>query len=234
MSDSLRPYESQHARPPCPSPSPRVHADPRPLSQWCHPAISSSVVPFSSCPQSLPASGSFPMSQLFAWGSQSTGAWALASFLRKKSQGWFLQNGLAGSPCSPRDSQESSPTPHFKSINSLALSLLCGPIHISIHDYWRNHSFDYKWMFVGKVTSLLFNTLSRFDKAFLPRSKCLLISWFQSLSSVILEKSITLLNFPFFSENQAAIFANHERWKVIQELFKAVLSKERGWGKKDE
>ena len=87
---------------------------------------------------------------------------------------------------------------------------------------------------VGKVTSLLFNTLSRFDKAFLPRSKCLLISWFQSLSSVILEKSITLLNFPFFGENQAAIFANHERWKVIQELFKAVLSKERGWGKKDE
>ena len=68
-----------------------------------------------------------------------------------------------------------------------------------------------RWTFVGKVTSLLFNTLSRFDKAFLPRSKCLLISWFQSLSSVILEKSITLLNFPFFSENQAAIFANHER-----------------------
>ena len=88
MSDSLRPHESQHVRPPCPSPTPRVHPDSRPSSQWCHPAISSSVVPFSSCPQSLPASGSFPMSQLFAWGGQSTGVSALASFLPKKSQGW--------------------------------------------------------------------------------------------------------------------------------------------------
>ena len=72
-SDSLRPHESQHARPPCPSPTPGVHSDSCPSSQWCHLAISSSVVPFSSCPQSLPASESFPMSQLFAWGGQSTG-----------------------------------------------------------------------------------------------------------------------------------------------------------------
>ena len=88
MSDSLRPHESQHARPPCPTPTPRVHWDSRPSSQWCHPAISCSVVPFSSCPQSLPASESFPMSQLFAWGAQSTGVSALASFLPKTSQGW--------------------------------------------------------------------------------------------------------------------------------------------------
>ena len=88
VSDSLRLRESQHARPPCPSPTPRVHSDSRPSSQWCHPAISSSVVPFSSCPQSLPASESFPMSQLFAWGGQSTGVSALASFLPNKSQGW--------------------------------------------------------------------------------------------------------------------------------------------------
>ena len=87
VSDSLRPHESQHARPPCPSPTPRVHSDSCPSSQWCHPAISSSGVPFSSCPQSLPASESFPMSQLFAWGGQSTGVSALASFLPKKSQG---------------------------------------------------------------------------------------------------------------------------------------------------
>ena len=73
VSDSLRHHESQHARPPCPSPTPGVHSDSCPSSQWCHPAISSSVVPFSSCPQSLPASESFPMSQLFAWGGQSTG-----------------------------------------------------------------------------------------------------------------------------------------------------------------
>ena len=90
VTDSLRPHESQHARPPCPSPTPGVHSDSGPSSQWCHPAISSSVVPFSTCPQSLPASESFPMSQLFAWGSQSTGVSALASFLPKKSQGWSL------------------------------------------------------------------------------------------------------------------------------------------------
>ena len=75
-------------RPPCPSPTPGVHSDSRPSSPWCHPAISSLVVPFSSCPQSLPASESFPMSQLFEWGGQSTGVSALASFLPKKSQGW--------------------------------------------------------------------------------------------------------------------------------------------------
>ena len=73
MSDSLQPHESQHARPPCPSPTPGVHPDSRPSSRWCHPAISSSVIPFSSCAQPLPASESFPMSQLFAWGGQSTG-----------------------------------------------------------------------------------------------------------------------------------------------------------------
>ena len=95
VSDSLRPHESQHARPPCPTPTPGLHSDSHPSSQWCHPAISSSVVtisscvvPFSSCPQSLPASESFPMSQLFTWGGQSTGVSALASFLPKKSQGW--------------------------------------------------------------------------------------------------------------------------------------------------
>ena len=88
MSDSLQPHESQHARPPCPSPTPRVHSDSRPSSQWCHPAISSSVVPFSFCPQSLPESESFPMSQLFTWGGQTTRVSALASFLPKKSQGW--------------------------------------------------------------------------------------------------------------------------------------------------
>ena len=88
VSDSLWPHESQHTRPLCPSPTPGVHSDSHPSSRWCHPAISSSVVPFSSCPQSLPASESFPMSQLFAWGGQSTGVSALASFLPKKSQGW--------------------------------------------------------------------------------------------------------------------------------------------------
>ena len=88
MSDSLRPHESQHARPPCPSPAPWVHSDSRPSSQWCHPAISSNVVPFSSCSQSLPAPESFSKSQPFPWGGQSTGDSALASFPPKKFQDW--------------------------------------------------------------------------------------------------------------------------------------------------
>ena len=88
VSDSLRPHELKHARPLCPSPIPRVHSNPCPLCRWCHPTISSSVVPFSSFPQPIPASGSFHMSQLFAWGGQSTGASALPSFPPKKSQGW--------------------------------------------------------------------------------------------------------------------------------------------------
>ena len=88
MSNSLRPHELQHARPPCPSPTPGVHWDAHPSSQRCHPAISSSVVPFSSCPQSLPASESFAISQLFTWGGQSIGVSASASFLPKNTQGW--------------------------------------------------------------------------------------------------------------------------------------------------
>ena len=87
VSDSLRSHELQHARPPCPSPTPGVRSNSHPSSWWCHPAISSSVVPFSSCPQSLPASESFPMSQLFTSGGQSTGVSASASFLPMKSQG---------------------------------------------------------------------------------------------------------------------------------------------------
>ena len=89
VSNSLQSHESQHTRPPCPSPTPRVHSDSCPSSQWCHPAISSSVVPLSSCPQSLPASESFPMSQLSAWGGKSIGVSALASILPINTQDWF-------------------------------------------------------------------------------------------------------------------------------------------------
>ena len=143
MSNTLWPHELQHARPPYVSPIPGVHLNSCPSSRWCHPAMSSSVIPFSSCPQSLPASESFPVSQLFAWGGQSTGVSALVSVLPKKSQGFrFLQNGLVGSPWSPRDSQESSPTPQFKSINSSTLSLLHSSTLTSIHDHWKNRSLD--------------------------------------------------------------------------------------------
>ena len=142
VSNSLRPHESQHARPPCPSPTPGVHSDSRPSSQWCHPAISSSVVPFSSCPQFLPASGSFPMNQLFAWGGQSIGVSASASVLPMNTQVWSPSEWTGWISLQSRDSQESSPTPTVKSINSLALSFLHSPTLTSIHDHWINHSLD--------------------------------------------------------------------------------------------
>ena len=142
VSDSLRPHESQHARPPCPSPTPWVHPDSRPSSQWCHPAISSSVVPFSSCPQSLPASESFLMTQLFTWGAKVLEFQLQHHSFQRNPRVDLLQNGLVGSPCSPRDSQESSPTPQFKRINSSMLSLLHSPTLTSIHDHWKNHSLD--------------------------------------------------------------------------------------------
>ena len=118
------------ARPPCPSSTPGVHSNSHPWSQWCHLAISSSVVPFSSCPQFLPASESFPKSQLWHQSFQRTPRTDL------------LENGLVGSPCSPRDSQESSPTPQFNSIDCLVLSCLHSPTLTSIHDHWKNRSLD--------------------------------------------------------------------------------------------
>ena len=142
VSDSLRPHEPQHTRPPCSSPSPGVHSDSCPSSPWCHPAISSLVVPFSYCPQSLPASESFQMSHLFTWGETPLLEFQLQHHsLQRNPRVDLLQNGLVGS-CSPRDSQESSPTPQFKSINSSALSLLHSPTLTSIHDHRKNYSFD--------------------------------------------------------------------------------------------
>ena len=139
----LWPHESQHARPPCPSPTPRVYSNSCPLSRWCQIAISSSVAPFSSCPQSLPTPGSFPMSQLFTWGGQSTGVSASASVLPMNTQDWS-PSGWTGWISLPQvqGTQESSPTPQFKSINSSALSFLHSPTLTSIHDHWKNHSLD--------------------------------------------------------------------------------------------
>ena len=153
MSNSLRHHEPQHARPPCPLPTRRVHSNPCPSSRWCYPTISSSVDPFSSCPQSFPASGSFQMSQLFTdskyWsiGGQSIGVSASASVLQMNTQdwsplGWTGWISLQEIQESPRDSQESSPTPQFKGINSLVLSFLYSPTLTSIHNHWKNHSLD--------------------------------------------------------------------------------------------
>ena len=130
------------ARPPCPSPTPRSYSNSCPLSRWCHPAISSSVIPFSSCPLSLPASESFPMNQLFAWGGQSTGVSALASILPMNTQDWSPLEWTGWISLQSRESQESSPTPQFKSINSLVLSFLHSPTLTSIHDHWKNQSLD--------------------------------------------------------------------------------------------
>ena len=142
VSDFLWPHRLQHARLPYPSPTSTFYSNSCPLSRWCHPTISASVFPFSSCPQSRPASESFPMSQVFTWGGQNTGVSALASFLPKKSQDWSPSEWTVGSPRNPRDSQESSPIPQFKSINSLVLSLFHSPTLTSIHDHRKNHSLD--------------------------------------------------------------------------------------------
>ena len=151
---TLRHHQLQPTRLPCPSLGPRVWSNSCPLSQWCHPTISSSAACLSSCLQSFPGSGSFPVSQLFASGSQSIGASASASVIPMNIQGWFPLGLTIWSPCSPRDSQESSPAPQFESISSSALGLLYGPALTSIHDYWKNHSLTLQ-TFVVKVISLL-------------------------------------------------------------------------------
>ena len=140
-SNSLWPH-GLHTRLPCPLLSPGACSNSCPLNQWCHPTISSSVTPFSSCLQSLPASGSFPVSQLFTSGGQNIEA--SASVLPMNIQDWFpLESGMVGSPCSPRDSQESTSAPQFEGIISSVLSLFYCPALTSIHDCWKNHSFDY-------------------------------------------------------------------------------------------
>ena len=142
VSDSLRPHGLQHARLPCLSPMPRAYSNPCPSRWWCHPTISSSVVPFSSCPQSFLASRSFPMSQFFTSSGHSIGVSASASVLPVNTQDWSPLAWTGWISFSQRDSQESSPTPLFKSINSSALSLLCGPTLTTIYDHWKNHSFN--------------------------------------------------------------------------------------------
>ena len=195
MSDSLQPHGLQHARLPCPSPTPGACSNSCPLTQWCHPNILSSVVPFSSYLQSFPARGSFLISQLFTSGGQSIGPSASASVLPISIQDWFPL-GLTG----------------LISLQSKGLSRVFSTTTVQKHQFFdtqsslQSNSHPYmttgktialtRWTFVSKVIPLLFTMLSRFDIAFLPRSKCLLISWWQSPSAVILEpkklKSVTV------------------------------------------
>ena len=183
MSNSLQPHGLQHTRFPCPSPTPRAYSNSYPLSQLYHPTSSSSVVPFSSCLQSFPASGSFPVSLLFTSGGQSIGVSVSASVLINIQDwsplgwtGWiFLQ--------SKGYSQESSPTPQFKSINSSHSAFLMVQLSHLYMTTGKTIALTRR-TFVGKVISLLFNVLSRVVIASLPRSKRLLISCLQSPSGV--------------------------------------------------
>ena len=140
--DSLRPHEPQHRRPPCPSPTPGVHPNPCPLSWWCHPTISSSAIPFSSCPQSFPEWGSFQMSQLFASGGQIIGVSASTSVPPVNTQDWSPLGWTGWIFLQSKGLSRVSPIPQFKSINSSALSFLYNPTLTSIHDHWKNHSLD--------------------------------------------------------------------------------------------
>ena len=153
VSDSLRPHELQHARPPCPSPTPGACSNSCSLNQRCHPTISSSVIPFYSHLQSFPVSGSLQMSQFFASGGQSIGSLASASVLPMNIQDRFPLGWSGGSPHSPRDSQESSPTTHFKSINSSVLRFLYSPT-LTYMTTGKTIAFT-RQNFVGKVMFLV-------------------------------------------------------------------------------
>ena len=186
MSDSLWPHGLQYTRPPCPSPMPRVYSNSCPLSQWCHLTISSSVVPFTSCLQSFPASGSFPRSQFFTSGGQIIGVAASASVLPMNIQDWFPL-GWTGW-ISLQTKGLSSLLQHHSSKASILRHSAFFIVQIS-HPYMtigKTIALT-RQTFVGKVMSLLFNMLSRLVITFLPRSKCLLTSCLQSPSAVILE-----------------------------------------------
>ena len=174
VSDSLRPHESQHARPPCPSPMHGVHTDSRPSRQWCHPAISSSVVPFSSCPQFLPASKSFPMNQFFAWDGQSTGVSALNHFFKRNPRAdlrmdWLVLLAVQGT--------FKSLLQHHRSKASILRCSAFFTVQLS-HPYMTTGKTIAltRQTLVSKVMSLLSNMLCRLVITFLPRSKRLLIS----------------------------------------------------------
>ena len=196
MSNPLWSHGLQHARLPCPSLPSRVCSNSCPSSRWCQPTMSSSVAPLSSYPQSFPASGSFAISRFFASGGQSSGASASASVLPMNIQGWFPLGLTCFFCCNPRDAQEFFPTLQLKKSSVFWCSAFF-MVQLS-HQYmttWKIMTF-YIQTFVVKVMSLLFNTLSRFVTAFLPRCTHLIISWLQSPSTVILKpknmKSVTV------------------------------------------
>ena len=192
MSNSLWPHGLQHTRLPCPSPTPTFYSKSCPLSRWCHPTLSSSVIAFSFRLQSFPASASFPMSQFFTSGGQSIGVSASTWVLPMNTQDWSPL-GWTVDPLAVQGTLKSLLHHHSSKASILRPSAFF-IVQLSQKSYGKTIAFT-RWTFVGKVMSLLFNTLSRFVIAFLPRSKCLLILRLQSLSVVILEpkkiKSVT-------------------------------------------
>ena len=142
VSNSLRPHESQHARPPRPSPTPGVYSNSCPSSRWCHATISSSVAPFSSCPQSLPASGSFPMSHLFTWGGQSTGVSASTSVPSMNTQDWSPLGWTGWISLQSKGLSRVFSNTTVQKHQFFSAHFLHSPTLTSIHDHWKNHSLD--------------------------------------------------------------------------------------------
>ena len=192
VSDSLWP----HAWPPCPSPTPRVYSNSGPLSQWCHPNILSSVICFSSCLQSWPASGSFPMSQFFSSGGQSIGVSASTSVLPMNTQDWSPKIDWLDL-IAVQGTLKSLLQYHSSKASILQCSAFL-IVQLS-HPYMTTGKTITltRWTFVGKAMSLLFNMLSRLVITFLPKSKCLFISWLQSPCAVILEPPNSKVCYPF-------------------------------------
>ena len=181
-------YELQHARSPSPSPTPRVYPKSCPLNRWCHPTISSSVIPFSSCPEPFPASGSLQMSQLFASGGQSIGVSFSASVLPMSTWDWSLLEWTGWISLQSKELSRVFSNTTVQKLQLFGTQVFYSPALPSIHDTGKTIA-STRWNFVDKVMSLVFNMLSRLVITFLSRSKLLLNSWLQSPSEVILEPS---------------------------------------------
>ena len=188
MSDSLRPCGLHHPKLPCPSTSPRTCSNSCPLSRWCHPTISFSVIPFSSCPQSFPTSGSFQMSQFSTLGGQSIGTSTSESVLPMNKYSGLISFRMDWFDLLAVQGTLKSLLQHRSLKESILLHSAFFIVQLS-HPYMTTGKTIAltRWTFVGQVLSLLFNMLSRLVITFFPRSKCLLISWLQSPSAVILE-----------------------------------------------
>ena len=229
VSDSLGPHELQHARPPCPSPTAGVYPNLCSLSQWCHPTISFSVIPFSFCPQSFLASGSFQMSHLFASGYQSIGVSASASVLPMNTHDWSPLRWTWLDVLAVQGTLKSLLQYHSSKTSMLRCSAFF-TVQVSQRYMTTGKTIALtRRTFVDKVMSLLLNMLSSLVRTFLPRSKRLLISWLQSPSAVILEprkiKSATVSTVsPSISHEVMGPWSSFSECWALSQLFHSPLS----------